>query len=118
MKLFDKIMDITENDEDMVANAMLVLENNIYSEIIDIDAITKWEEIYRATKEQREIEFIPYIKTDVPQMIVDDVNFQKAVERKSEIISTEIFENMEVETFEKHIMHLELLTFEMGKMVI
>lgn len=109
MKVFDKVFELTGNNEDLTAEAMLIVEQNIFSEISDIDAITKWEEIYRATKEQRNIEFIDYVKTDVPQMIIDDVNFQKAVERKSEIISTEIFENMEEETFEKWVMSFETL---------
>lgn len=109
MKVFDKVFELTGNNEDLTAEAILILEQNIFSEISDIDAITKWEEIYRATKEQRNIEFIDYVKTDVPQMIIDDVNFQKAVERKGEIISTEIFENMEEETFEKWVMSFETL---------
>ena len=115
MKLFDKMLELTESNDDLISEAMLITEKYIYSEILDIDAITKWEEIFRATKEGRKIEFVPYKKTDVPQMIVNDLNFDKAVQRKCEIITTELFENMEHETFNFHVMNIDTLLFEARK---
>ena len=115
MKMFDKMLELTKGNEDLIAEAMLVTENYIYSEILDIDAVTKWEEIFRATKEGRKIEFVPYEKTEVPRMIVDDLNFDKAVQRKCEIITTELFENMDHKTFDYHVMNIDTLLFEATK---
>lgn len=81
MKTFDFLLQ--NNDEEIITNGMLLVEEMIFSEILNIDAITKWAEIDNATKGNRAIEFIPYERTNVPEMIVDDLNFEKAVKKKS-----------------------------------
>lgn len=118
MKLVDKMLEQTNEDDNIVANAMIYIERLIFSEIVDIDAITKWEEFNAAIKENREIRFINYEKTEVPSLVVSDLNFSKAVERKAEQIAQTIFFEMETSDFEKWVMDLKLLIFESKKMTI
>ena len=116
MKTFEFLLQ--NNDEETITNAMLVVEEMIFSEIVNIDAITKWAEIDNATKEGRKIEFIPYEKTRVPQMIIDDLNFEKAVKKKVEKMTELFFFEMELETFEYWVMPIEQLLFRASKMTI
>ena len=65
--------------------------------------------IEQATKEGREIQYIDYEPTDVPKMIVEDLNFDKAVRRKCEQMTTTIFDEMESETFNKWVFDISIL---------
>lgn len=116
MKTFDFLLQ--NNDEEIITNGMLLVEEMIFSEILNIDAITKWAEIDNATKEGRKIEFIPYEKTRVPEMIVDDLNFEKAVKKKVEKMTELFFFEMELETFEYWVMPKEQLLFRAERMKI
>ena len=109
MKTMDKFLELTNYDDDLVADIMLEVETLIYDEILDIDAITKWYEIEQATKEGREIQYIAYEPTDVPKMIIEDLNFDKAVRRKCEQMTTTIFDEMESETFNKWVFDISIL---------
>lgn len=114
MKTFDYL--IENYSEDQVADAMNYIENLIYSEVLDIDAITKWDEIHRALKENREIRQIDYEKTIVPQMMIDDLNFDKAVRRKINTITETIFFEMDIEQFEIWVFNKEIMMFDVKKM--
>lgn len=116
MKTFETLLQ--NNDEETITNAMLVVEEMIFSEILEIDAITKWAEIDNATKENRTIEFVPYEKTRVPQMIIDDLNFEKAVKKKVEKMTELFFFEMEFSTFEYWVMPKEQLLFRAERMTI
>ena len=116
MKTFDFLLQ--NNDEEIITNGMLLVEEMIFSEILNIDAITKWAEIDNATKENRAIEFIPYERTNVPEMIVDDLNFEKAVKKKVEKMTELFFFEMELETFEYWVMPKEQLLFRAERMKI
>lgn len=109
MKTIDRMLELTNNNDDVVSETMLIVEDMIYSEILDIDAITKWYEIEQATKEKRSINFIEYEPTEVPQMIINDLNFDKAVKRKVKQITNLFFEEMESETFNKWVFDLDIL---------
>lgn len=114
MKTFDYL--IENYSEDQVADAMNYIEDLIYSEVVDIDAITKWDEIHRALKENREIRQIEYEKTIVPQLIIDNLNFDKAVKRKITSITETIFFEMEIEQFGFWVIDIEIMMFDVKKM--
>lgn len=109
MKTIDKLLEKTNYDEDLVADIMLEIETLMYNEIVDIDAVTKWYEIEQATKEGREIQYIDYEPTDVPKMMIEDLNFDKAVRRKCEQMTSTVFNEMESETFNKWVFDIEIL---------
>lgn len=107
MKTFDLLLEQT--NEDKVVEMMQHIESLIYNEIVEIDAITKWYEIEQATLENREIKQIEYEPTPVPQMMIDDLNFDKAVKQKIYNMTETLFFNMESKDFDKWVMDLEVL---------
>lgn len=109
MKVFDKVLEMTNQNEEVTSETMLYIEDLIFNEIVDVDAITKWTEIEDALNNNRPIQKIEYEKTDVPQMVIDNLDFQKAVKKKSEQITDVIFFKMESETFEEWIMDIDYL---------
>src|SRR5699024_167018 len=107
MKTFDLLL--KQTNEDKVIEMMQHIESLIYNEIVDIDAITKWYEIEQATLENREIKQIEYEPTSVPQMMINDLNFDRAVKQKIYNMTETLFFNMESKDFDKWVMDLEVL---------
>lgn len=107
MKTFDLLLEQT--NEDKVVEMMHHVESLIYNEIVDIDAITKWYEIEQATLEGREIKQIDYEPTPIPQMMIDDLNFDKAVKQKVYNMTETLFFEMDSEQFNFWVMDLGVL---------
>lgn len=107
MKTFDLLLEQT--NEDKVVEMMHHVESLIYNEIVEIDAITKWYEIEQATLEGREIKQIDYEPTTVPQMMIDDLNFDKAVKQKVYNMTETLFFEMDSKQFNFWVMDLEVL---------
>lgn len=108
MKTIDKILELTDS-ENVTADAMLLIEEMIYDEVLDIDAITKWYEIEQGVKENRKIQYIEYEPTSVPKRMIEDLNFDKAVRKKAEQMTNLFFEQMESEQFNKWVYDIEIL---------
>lgn len=108
-ELFVTLLEKTNYDDDIVSDIMIMVEEMIISEILEIDAIMKWEEINQALNEDRTIRQVDHEPTDVPQMMLKDKNFEMAVERKASQITDNIFDKMTVEQFNHWIKDIDLI---------
>lgn len=67
MKLADKILEVTNNNDEVLYNAGIVLEEQVHTAFTESDEVVQYLEIHKALNEGREIEHIEYEATGVPE---------------------------------------------------
>ena len=112
MKLADKILEVTNNNDDVLYNAGVFLDEQVHTAFVDSDEVTQYLEIHKALNEGREIEMVEYEPTGVPEKMVADLQFAKQMQNVIEAITNNILFNMEVEDFEKWVINVDHLIFK------
>ena len=112
MKLADKILEVTNNNDDVLYNSGVFLDEQVHTAFVDSDEVTQYLEIHKALNEDREIEMVEYEPTGVPEKMVADLQFAKQMQNVIEAITNNILFNMEVEDFEKWVINVDHLIFK------
>lgn len=102
MKYIDYLL---ENEtEDKVDEVMDNLEEKIFFETVEYDALMKWIEIANASVEGRTIKHVSS-STGLNKMIANDetLSMETAVKRKISDIVTDIVFNISVEDYDKYV---------------
>lgn len=105
MKYIDYLL---ENEtEDKVNEVMDNLEEKIFFETVEYDAIMKWVEIANASVEGRTIKHISE-STGLNKKIIEDetLSMETAAKRKINDIATDIILNISVEDYDKYVMEV------------
>lgn len=102
MKYIDYLL---ENEtEDKVNEVMDSLEEKIFFETVEYDAIMKWVEIANASVEGRTIKQVSE-STGLNKKIIEDetLSMEAAAKRKINDIATDIVFNITVEDYDKYV---------------
>ncbi|PTK30838.1 hypothetical protein [Staphylococcus hominis] len=109
MKLIKMIEEVTNNNEELMADYFYVIHETILNEIIEYDALDKYIHMKNQVEEGKTLTQAPRVATNLD--FTDNATL-RVVERKSDDIAYFLIHNIEFNDFSEWIKDFDRIKFE------